>query len=259
MLVSTFELLVKPIAPAGAGPAGLARTVVQGYFLTIANTSAIPAPLRLVFNAISPNLNVANTVVIRDVLGGNVFGDLVPTANPKRLTYNITIPAHDTALVILQPDVRLPQVLAGTLEVRGYVEIVPANPIGNNTYELLVTPEHRGTFFSGDSGSPAPDIDQLVYSLPTAAGKAQYSLSQTPIAKSIVKDVTDAGPIKQIENPKTLDALPNPVESIQEMLVMMAQRIEGLEAIAAQGEAFIQPTERPMVGQPAMSTVRNGN
>ncbi|WP_088888900.1 hypothetical protein [Leptolyngbya ohadii] len=259
MLVSTFELLVKPIAPAGAGPAGLARTVVQGYFLSIANTSNVAAPLQLTFTATTPNLSVANTVAIRDVTGGNVIGDLVPTADPKRLTYNITIPAHDTALVILQPDVRLPAVLAGMLEVRGYVEINALSSPVPNTYELLVTPEHRGTFFSGSAAAPAADIDQLVYSLPTASGKAQYSLTspRLMIDPKVIKDVVDAGTPKVIEvpTPKVIDTPPIDLQNVQAMLEMMTQRINGLEAAISQGQAFIQPSERPVVGTPSS----NGN
>ncbi|MBD1909051.1 MULTISPECIES: hypothetical protein [unclassified Leptolyngbya] len=263
MLVSTFELLVKPITPPDAGPAALARKVVQGYFLTIANTSNVPASLRLTFAATTPELNIGSTIVIRDITGGNEFGDLVPTGDPKRLNYNITIPANDTALVILQPDVTRPEVRDGELEVRGYVEI-NANPsFIRTTYELLVTPEHRGTFFSGSATAPATDIDQLVYSLPTATGKSQYSLTPALIPfplpippKSIVKDVTDGSvvvppPSKVPEVPPN----PNPLDNIQAMLLMMAQRIEGLESLVTQGQAFIQPSERPAVGMPA----RNGN
>lgn len=258
MLVSTFELLVKPIAPAGAGPASLARTVVQGYFLSIANTSSLAAPLQLTFTATTPNLSIANTVVIRDVTGGNVIGDLVATADPKRLTYNITIPAHDTALVILQPDVTLPAVLAGALEVRGYVEINALPTRLSGTYELLLTPEHRGTFFSGSAASPAADIDQLVYALPTASGKAQYSLTSPPVIvppfdSKRIKDIVDAGMPKvfEVPLPKVIDTPPIDLQNVQVMLEMMTQRIAGLEAAISQGQSFIQPSERPVVGSPS--------
>jgi hypothetical protein len=182
MLVSTFELLVKPIAPAGAGPASLGRTVVQGYFLTIANTTATEAGLRLRFRATTPNLDLANTIVIQDIVGTNSFGELTPTSNPQRFRYDITIPANDTALITLLPDVSSPPVVAGkNLEIRGFVEVIRrpvpnTDPLEDLPLNLLLTPEHRGTFFSGDPAAPAPDIDQLAYALPTATGRALYTL-----------------------------------------------------------------------------------
>ena len=259
MLVSTFELLVRPIAPPGVGPAALARTVVQGYFLSIANTSNTAAPLQLTFTATTPNLSVANTVVIQDITGTNTIGSLVPVT-PNRLNYNITIPANDTALVILQPDVRQNAVLTGGLEVRGYVEInALSNPgFTSITYELLLTPEHRGTFFSGSASAPAADIDQLVYSLPTALGRAQYSLTSqgSPFNPKVIKDLTDVNPKPiEIPLPKVTDTAPVLPLNVQAMLDMMAQRIAGLEAAISQGQAFIQPSERPAVGTPAS----NGN
>ncbi|HEY9301255.1 MAG TPA: hypothetical protein VIQ31_33810, partial [Phormidium sp.] len=144
-LVSTFELLVKPIAPAGSGPAIVARTVGQGYFLTIANTSNITANLRLQFTATTPSIDLIKTVTYRDVFGNNEEGDLVSSNDPRKLTYNVRIPAHDTALVSLLPDLKNPSVIAEkNLEIRGYVEIFRASFFGPN-YELLLTPEHRGT------------------------------------------------------------------------------------------------------------------
>lgn len=239
MLVSTFELLVKPITPANAGPASLARTVVQGYFLTIANTSSVPAPLRLRFRATTPNISLATTVTITDITGINNFGDLTPAR-----TFDLTIPANDTALFILQPDVTIPNVLAAqNLEVRGYVEI-SALGFGFNTFELLLTPEHRGTFFSGNAPAPGPDIDQLVYALPTALGKAQYSLRQTGFISPALENLTISD-----------DLIPS---ALQEVLVTMAQRVDALSA-AVEEQAPSQSTERPAVSTPALSAVGNGN
>ncbi|MCG9889739.1 MAG: hypothetical protein MH252_01530 [Thermosynechococcaceae cyanobacterium MS004] len=239
MLVSTFELLVKPIAPAGAGPASLARTVVQGYFLTIANTSSVAAPLRLTFRATTPNVDPATTVTIIDSNGTNNFGDLAGGS------INLTIPANDTTLFILQPDVRIPGVLAAqNLEVRGYVEI-SARGFGFNTFELLLTPEHRGTFFSGNAPAPGPDIDQLVYALPTALGKAQYSVPQRRLI----------GPV--LENLPLLDASPIS-ENLQEALLEMARQVDALSA-AAEEQTPIQSTERAAIGTPVLSAVGNGN
>ncbi len=269
MLVSTFELLVKPITPDAAGPATLARTIVQGYFLTIANTSDVVATLRLTFRATTPSIDLAKTVTIVDVTGTNTFSDLT-AAN----TFDITIPAADTALFILQPDVTIPSVLNDkNLEIRGYVDIT-AQGLGNTTLELLLTPEHRGTFFSGTVAAPGSDIDQLVYALPTALGKAQYSLPQR---KSILKDVVDSGigpvavpknvkdisegatkPILENPNPKNVVENPAIPDSLQEVLISMAQQVDALSA-AAEGQSFIQPAERPAVGSQILNAAGNGN
>ena len=178
MLVSTFELLVKPIAPAGAGPAPVARTVVQGYFLTIANTSNSPVRLRLQFTATTPGLTIADTVVISDVVGNkDEFGEIAPV-NDKRSRYFLNIPANDTALVTLLPDINKPEILAAkSLEIRGYVEVFLAAP-AQKSIDLLLTPEHRGTFLPEDITAPTPDFDQLAYSLPTANGGSLFTLTK---------------------------------------------------------------------------------
>ncbi|HEY9748498.1 MAG TPA: hypothetical protein V6C63_07460 [Allocoleopsis sp.] len=217
-LVSTFELLVKPIAPPGSGPAAVARTVVQGYFLTIANTKNIPVRVRLQFTATTPNLDITNTVTIRDVLGNNIFGDLVPTADPRKLTYNLSIPAHDTALVSLLPDVSQPKVVAEkSLEIRGYVEISRASFIGPS-YELLLTPEHRGTFLPDNINAPIPDFDQLAYALPTANPGNLYKLNSV-----LVPDL----PL-DVDNGQIPDATV-PSGEMQQILGMIAQRIDEIE------------------------------
>ncbi len=271
MLVSTFELLVKPISP--AGPSALARTVVQGYFLTIANTSAMAAPLRLTFRATTPNIDLASTVTIQDIVGNNVFGDLTQIT-PTQFTYSLTLPANDTALVTFLPDVTIPSVLSDkNLEIRGYVDIELLRSRNQlfATADLLLTPEHRGTFFSGGAESPGADIDQLAYALPTALGKAQYTLQASP-TKSIVKDLTDVpsmpknnlpevGATKPVlENPNPKNVVENPAVpgNIQEILVQMAQQVDALTA-AADGQAFIQPAERPAVGNQILNAVGNGN
>ena len=179
MLLSTYELLVKPIAPSGAGPEALARTVVQGYFLTIANASSVDAPIRLRFRARSPELTLEETVVITDIVGNNEITRLTPTNGPRRFRHDLVIPRNDTALVTLLPDVTNADVVANrSLETRGFVEILKQpNADGDEPLNLLVTPEHRGTFFSGPANSPSADIDQLAYALPTATGQALYTLT----------------------------------------------------------------------------------
>ena len=178
MLVSTFELLVKPIAPAGAGPAPVARTVVQGYFLTIANTSNSPVRLRLQFTATTPGLTIADTIIFNDVINDNDQPGAVTPVNDKRSLYSLNIPANDTALVTLLPNLTKPEVLTDkSLEIRGYVEVFLAAP-AQRSVDLLVTPEHRGTFLPEDITAPSPDFDQLVYALPTANGGSLFTLTR---------------------------------------------------------------------------------
>lgn len=178
MLVSTFELLVKPIAPTGAGPSPVARTVVQGYFLTVANTSNSPVRVRLQFTATTPGLTIADTITISDVVGNtNEFGEIAPV-NEKRSLYFVNIPANDTALVTLLPDITKPEILAAkSLEIRGYVEVFLAAP-AQKSVNLLLTPEHRGTFLPDDITVTTPDFDQLAYSLPTANGGSLFTLTK---------------------------------------------------------------------------------
>ncbi len=275
MLVSTFELLVKPIAPAGSGPAPVARTVVQGYFLTIANPNNFSVGLRLQFTATTPGLNVLDTVTILDVTGANLFGDITPVpADPKRSTFNLSIPANDTALVTLLPDITKPELLAAkSLEIRGYVEIFATSPFAPTKFDLLLTPEHRGTFLPNDLAAPNPDFDQLAYALPTANGGNLFTLTGPPkISKELkpeikekveIKDKAEIKDIKEIENkvsdkaPAETPELPVQTAEIQRILGLMAERIDDLGQRIEMGQAFISPQERPTVGEKVVNQSRN--
>jgi hypothetical protein len=272
MLVSTFELLVKAIAPAGSGPSPVARTIVQGYFLTIANTEDIPVRVQLRFTATTPRLNLVDTVTIRDVTGANIFGELVadPT-NPNQFTYTLRIPANDTALVTLLPDLTVdtvapigePDLLTSkSLEIRGYVEV---SLLGAGSFDLLLTPEHRGTFLPTNLAAATPDFDQLVYALPTATGSSLFTLTGRVI--KALKPEFEMPPVKQLENKPVFDTpgkpitdkldklpaetpeIPIPVGDMQRMLGVIAQRIDDLDARLANGQAFISAEERPRVGE----------
>lgn len=236
MLVSTFELLVKPIAPSGSGPVAVARTIVQGYFLTIANPNNFDLKLQLQFTSTTPSLNVLDTVTILDVQGTNDFSDLIPVpGDPKRFTFDLGIPANDTALVTLLPDLKtdvlppfgVPDVLTKTLEVRGYVEISLQSPFSLRGINLLLTPEHRGTFLPQNLAAPNPDFDQLAYSLPTATGSSLFKLGGFLL------------PTIPIEAP--IEGIPNlPINGIEQMFNQMAERIYGLEQrLESAGKSFI--------------------
>jgi hypothetical protein len=178
MLVSTFELLVKPISIPGFGPQPASRLVAQGYFLTIANTSNSPVRVRLQFTATTPGLTIADTIIFSDVINDSDLPGEIAPVNDKRSLYVLNIPANDTALVTLLPDLTKPEILTDkSLEIRGYVEVFLAAPAQKNI-DLLLTPEHRGTFLPDDITITTPDFDQLAYALPTANGGSLFTLTK---------------------------------------------------------------------------------
>jgi len=176
MLLSSFELLVKPIAPRSAAlPGGPARRVVQAYFLSISNVNPLGQPdaaISVQFTA-TPELNNDELVAITDIGVGDVFSDLVPDSTTGKPSQQITLPSGKTALFLLQPDISRPapnkaNLDVANLEVRGYVELFLSPFSANPSVELLVTPQIRGTFLPADLSAPNPDFDQQSYVLPTA-------------------------------------------------------------------------------------------
>jgi hypothetical protein len=184
-LVSTFELLVKPISDP---PNQVTRTVVQGYFLTIANTSTLDIALRVLFTATTPEVTAVNSIVVKDVTGANVFTPPINLGgNPNKLYTDVKIPANDTSLVTLLPQFSLKEIeqqIPQKLEIRGYVEIFL---LSTESYErfkpvninLLLTPEHRGTFLPKDINAVDADFDQLAYALPTSNGGSLFTITDT--------------------------------------------------------------------------------
>lgn len=257
MLVSTFELLLTPITPVEGNIPGSARTVIQGYFLTIANPNNIPLRLRLRFSATTPNLNLDQTITIRDIVGVNEFGDLVPTADPRKFNYDLSVPAHDTALVILQPDITKLSPGKDQLEVRGYVEIFLRGNFGK--FNVLLTPEHRGTFVNKGVMNLS-EFDQLVYSLPTATGSSLFQLTSPKVFKEVKPEIKEIPDIKVREIPDISKPDPDnitlPNLELQQSLGLMAQTIDNIQQRLEQnGEAFISPDERPAVGEQALNEV----
>ncbi|MEH1844339.1 MAG: hypothetical protein V7L25_04845 [Nostoc sp.] len=277
-LVSTFELLVKAITPVTApGTEAVARTVIQGYFLTIANTSNSDVKLTLQFTATTPVLNVADTVTISDVTGTNDFSDLTPVpGDPNRFTFSLGISANDTALLTLLPDVtKIGIIKAHALEIRGYVEILLNSPSAATPVNLLLTPEHRGTFLPQNLAAPNPDFDQLAYSLPTSTGGSLFTLTGPvlKINKELKIEVKEFEKVQkdkdfekvqaeklpetsQIENLAPADAS----NDLQRLIGVMAQRLDQIEQRTANGQngqSFIQAKERPSVGQQVVNQPRN--
>lgn len=202
MLISTFELLVKPQLPTQASinppptppiPANLAnlsRTVIQGYFLTLANVTNTPANVALGFTAVTPSVNIDQTFTFLDstVIGpnSNVLGDLTPDptipGGIRARFNNLNIAANDTIQFILQPDIirgNAQLLIDRNFELRGYVEIflIPTPTAPARTVSLLVNPEQRGTFFRELSPGVDPQLDQIIYNLPTPTGSSLFTLT----------------------------------------------------------------------------------
>ena len=198
MLVSTFEILVKsqlpnpdqieplPNAPLPSAPPDdvlaklqkLGRTVIQGYFLTIANLNDFKVTVSLAFTALTPAISLDETIGLLDVKETNLVIKGKPDLLDGKVRYTLTVPANDTGLFILQPDfITNPQLLDNKdFEVRGYVEISLSMLVkGKDAARLLLTPEHRGTFFK-DLEADDPQLDQIVYTLPTARGGSLFKL-----------------------------------------------------------------------------------
>jgi hypothetical protein len=183
MLVSTFEILFKPQLPAVPALTKLNRKVIQGYFLTVANVNIVPVTVSVVFtikfpspagNTLFPD-NFTDFLDAVDISGTNLFGSLIPEAVPQsnkaRLTF--TLPENTTGSLILQADITNPTIRAAeNFEARGYVEIFLSSLSGSDRATLLVTPEHRGTFYKDLNGA-TPDkvgLDQIAYALPVSNG-----------------------------------------------------------------------------------------
>lgn len=205
MQVSTFELIFKPQSP--ATPAGVAAVdrVIQGYFLAITNLENTEYQYRVEF-IVPPTAAGAlrspagNTLVFIDSgAGDNQPGVLSGGVNQKRFVPSqgfVRVPAHATALVAVLPSAFGPSPLdptplaTPTFETRGYVNItLPAIRNGgggfaglftraqsNAPVKVLLTPQHRATFFKADNSIS----DQIQATLPLAGGQAVQSLPPEP-------------------------------------------------------------------------------
>lgn len=193
MLVSTFELLVKRQFPKQedipvkvpldlkAKIDKLSRTVIQGYFLTISNVNAFDVTISLVFTIVSnPPVDIKELVGFIDVDESNMLATIEPDFAPNKIRFTRTIPASDTGLFLLQPNILKPELLKNEkFEVRGYVEIfISSLSTGYNSARLLLTPEHRGTFYKNlELEGTKVQLDQIAYSLPTAHGGSLFELT----------------------------------------------------------------------------------
>lgn len=194
MLVSTFEILLKPqfpkklppvIPPAPTGVEALSRTVIQAYFLTIANVNFFDVTVSLVFTIRFPvdtppteePTSFKDFIDAIDITGVNLTNtQLIPEAVPanNKACLTFTIPANTTSQLILQPDfiTRPERLKSANFEARGYVEIFLSSLSGSNMATLLLTPEQRGTFFKDLDAKLEANIglDQIAYGLPISNG-----------------------------------------------------------------------------------------
>ncbi|MBB5762737.1 hypothetical protein ABEV34_15595 [Methylorubrum rhodesianum] len=206
MDVSTFEILYKPLTPPlGAGTEAIARRVLQGYFLTIANTEAFDFTFRIAFNITLPNPDNparrldGNTLFITDVASpDNVFSTSLTRspAGGNRYVGSFVVPAGKTALVVLLPNITVPTFFATTpadIEIRGWVSLsLPClfrrvgrffklTPQEGAPARVLLNAEHRSTYLPPGwpvTASGDLDFDQTGTNLTLASGMALNEVPQ---------------------------------------------------------------------------------
>ena len=206
MLISTFELLLnkpqlpRPLINAVPKLASIGRELIQGYFLTISNLESHDITLLVSFKVLKgfseTKFDEITTEAFYDFNGDNfpeTMIDVTTTENTR--SYTLTLPADDTGLFILQPDPKLlvdllekekptdEDIKKTEVEIRGYVSIqlLPSNSQETN---ILLTPEHRATFYNlkellkeKNSDPLAVQPDQIAYALPIAGGNPHLILS----------------------------------------------------------------------------------
>ena len=204
MEVSTFELLVKRIAPPPASRA-VARRVVQGYFLSISNLEDEEFLYTLDFHISLPNppdpdrTLANNAAVFLDIAGANELLNLSPagaTVSTTQFSTSFRLGAKQTASLQLLPNLT-PDLLEDPnpdLEVRGFVQLrLPAvsggsgnspvlqlEPQSNRPVKVLLNPEIRGTFLPNNFPRGGNDFDQINYPLALASGKGLNEIEPEP-------------------------------------------------------------------------------
>ncbi len=180
--ISTFELLLKPQLPKKLTDeepelSPLARNILQGYFLTIANVTNELVSLSLVVTTRTPGLEPEKILTVLDTTGvdGPVSSVFEGAGGIQKSRFTFPINSNDTGLFILQPDATNEELVKeANFELRGYVEIYISSVSTPKTTQLLITPEHRGTFF----GTDRAELGEIAYVLPLANGKSLFELSQ---------------------------------------------------------------------------------
>jgi hypothetical protein len=203
MEISTFELLVKRIAPSPPAPANVARRVVQGYFLTITNLESRDLVFRIRFVISQPNppdvdRTLFNNVEVRyDIAGANDLLTLSGGPLTTVFTTRFRLPANQTASLQLLPQAKFFTEDNPDFEVRGYVDLRLPRIQSETPVRVLLNPEIRGTFLPNDfPGGAAGDFDQINYSLAIASGRALNEIA--PDARLTVPAVTVAPTVESL-------------------------------------------------------------
>jgi hypothetical protein len=179
--ISTFEILLKPQLPKSITAikpelSPLSRKILQGYFLTIANITNDLVFLSLVITTRTPGLDPEKILTVLDTVGGNdpVSSVFEGIGDTQKSRFTFPINANDTGLFILQPNALNDELRnAADFELRGYVEIFISSVSTSKTTQLIITPEHRGTFFGTDNS----ELGEIAYVLPIASGNALFELT----------------------------------------------------------------------------------
>lgn len=250
MEVSTFELLYKPLTPAlEPGTDAIARRVLQGYFLTIANLEDVPFRFRIEFNITLPSPDDParrlddNALFITDIAApGNTFSTSLTRspAGGNRYLRTFNVPAKTTALVVLLPNITVPGFFTTSttpnIEIRGHVGLslpcvftagpVTAGGLPSFTFgpqagapaRVLLTAEHRSTYLpAGWPGNSIGDLDfdQTGVSLPLATGRALNEIPQVTPCRFII------------------GRLPLPTLRLAEFLVEQQDALEAIDPVTA--------------------------
>ncbi len=231
MEISTFELLVKRIAPPPA-PADVARRVVQGYFLTITNLESKDLTFRIQFNISKPNpvdpdrTLFNNAGLFFDIAGANNPITLSGNANSTIFGGSFMLPARQTASVQLLPNQSLFADQNPDFEVRGFVTLrlrqIKRQPQSATPVRVLLNPEIRGTFLpNAFPGGVVEDFDQINYPLTVASGKGLNEIAPDTrfTFPSIPADVLESLPDNAID--ALIDA--DELEKSQTLIELMAQ------------------------------------
>jgi hypothetical protein len=197
MELSTFELLVKRIAPlpmmANPGLMAVARRVIQGYFLTMSNLESTDLTFQLEFfisrpSPVDPEHTLDGRADMRyDIAGANAELFLYGDSNTTRFSTSFTLPARQTASVELLPKPLLFTEPEPTFEVRGFAVLtLPAlfdlpsfsfRAQNNTPVRVMLNPEIRGTFLPNDFPMGLTgDFDQISYPLTVGSGKSANAI-----------------------------------------------------------------------------------
>jgi len=196
--ISTFELLLKPQLPKAVTERfselkPLARVVLQGYFLTVANLDDKPVVLSLVFISRTPGLMAQDVLAVLDTQGQDgplsldldqvpppanqpdpLLGDLVKTK------YTFALNPNDTGLVLVQPNALNAQLrTAASFEARGYVELALSSSNMQEKGKVLITAEHRATFYDDEDLNNRAALGEIAYPLPLATGRSLLELERS--------------------------------------------------------------------------------